>query len=77
MTVQSYDIRHPDAGFFTRLGERLGSYIERIGERHAEDSRLRQLLELDDRTLKDIGLTRAELSAVAHNPGDQARARNC
>lgn len=76
MTVQSYDIRHPDAGFFTRLGERIGSYVECVGERHAEEGRLRQLLALDDRTLKDIGLTRAELNAVAHNPGDGTRARN-
>lgn len=75
MTVQSYDIHHHGGGFFARLADRVAGYVDRVGERRAEEGRLRQLMALDDRTLRDIGLTRAELNAVAHNPADCSRAR--
>jgi uncharacterized protein YjiS (DUF1127 family) len=48
-------------GFFTRLVMKLENYAEHKRQRHA-------LRALDDRLLKDIGVSRAEAERIAAEP---------
>ncbi|WP_417513113.1 DUF1127 domain-containing protein [Minwuia sp.] len=74
MTYQTYDMHTGVAGgFFKRIGDWALNRIEAIASVRAAQQRLAELEALDNRTLKDIGLSRNELPSVAHNPHDLSR----
>ncbi|MDF1720014.1 MAG: DUF1127 domain-containing protein [Minwuia sp.] len=75
MTVHSYDLSHVDNGLFART---IAWVQDRFTDFRLAQTRARQLRELDDlsdRTLHDIGLSRSELVSVVRNPGDATRIR--
>lgn len=66
--------RRTDSGLFAVL-RRLAA---RFNEARRRRAALRELAGLDDRTLRDMGLTRSELdSAVAESMGKAPRTRLC
>jgi uncharacterized protein YjiS (DUF1127 family) len=52
---------HDRPGFFTRLVQRIEAYAEHKRQRHA-------LRALDDRLLKDIGISRSEAERISAEP---------
>jgi len=75
MTFQTYDHTHVGPGTFGHIRDWIGQKVRDIGAFYAESGRLAQLAALDNRTLKDIGVHRSELTSFVHNPGDATRSR--
>ncbi|WP_416896160.1 MAG: DUF1127 domain-containing protein [Minwuia sp.] len=74
MAYQTYDHRIAARNSVPgSIGDWISARIHAIGDFYAERGRLAQLAALDARTLRDIGLGRAELTSVAHNVGDPTR----
>jgi len=75
----AYQTLHPNehsaTGIVEGLREWLATTIRNIGAFYAERGRVAQLAALDRRTLKDIGISPAEISSVAHWPNDPSRQR--
>ena len=59
-------------GLQRRLRQALQDGRRRRQARRAE----RLLMSLDDRTLRDLGVSRAEVPSLAHDPQDATRARH-
>lgn len=57
-----------EANPFRRLGDLIGHIADTLRTWRVRDRQRRELRELDDATLKDIGLTRAQANFAADKP---------
>lgn len=58
-----------------RLARQAQGLIEAERQRRQAQARWRALRELDDRTLRDLGIDRSELPSIARDPIDPDRVR--
>ncbi|MCB1503773.1 MAG: DUF1127 domain-containing protein [Hyphomicrobiaceae bacterium] len=58
-----------------RLTGRARASLRQVAHRRAVDRTMRALESLDDHGLKDIGLTRSQISSAAHNASEKAQTR--
>jgi uncharacterized protein YjiS (DUF1127 family) len=75
MAYQTYDAHVGSHGVFARIADWFADRAARLDAHRAEQQRIAELGALDARTLRDIGLSVAEISSVAHNPADVTRIR--
>ncbi len=69
-------LMHVLADTARRLGRRAWQRLLEAERRRAERAVLRQLLELDNHLLRDLGVDRSELLSMAAHPGDATRRRS-
>lgn len=75
MTVQTYDIAGTRNGLVNRAFDWVGDRLTAMGEARARAAMTRELLRLDERTLRDIGFSRSEITSLVANPADASRIR--
>lgn len=75
MTVQSYDLTHSDSGLLARAAAWVQDRFTNLEAARQNAKRLRELEALSDATLRDIGLSRSELTSVARHQSDISRGR--
>lgn len=76
MAVQHHDLTHEPHGFVARAVDWVNDRIAEFHEHQARRARYEELASLDDKTLRDIGVARSELLAVAKDPAAFERQRH-
>jgi len=75
MTVQSYDLTHSGGGLLARAAAWVQDRFTDLEVARQNARRLRELEALSDATLRDIGLSRSELTSVVRYQSDTTRSR--